>query len=130
MFGPLIEKLEAWREHDFHCDRQLADEILIADGWRCEPSADFEGGVRWFWGTNPQYSSSETTRPHPINDMNAAIGIVPVGMAWSVSVDGDCATADVNQWGEISERGVSKEPAVALCIAALKAKAAKDSGHG
>jgi len=121
----LIDKLSAWTEHDFHADRQLADEILIADGWNCEQDATFEGGIRWFWGTNPQVSTSENTRPHPINDMNAAIGVVPFKHNWRLIVIGDRAVAQVWPLGEIFRdeyEGVSTIPTVALVIAALKAK--------
>lgn len=35
----LINKLKSWNFEDrnFHVDRQLADEILIIDGWQVEP---------------------------------------------------------------------------------------------
>lgn len=120
----LVAKLEAWAEHDFHADRQLADEILIADGWNCEPDQTFEGGVRWFWGTNPQISSSESTRPHPVNDMNAAIGVVPFKHHWQVLVVGDYAEAEV--WAGDrpyhAYRGSAPIPTIALVIASLLAK--------
>ncbi len=128
-FMALIAKLEAWAEHDFHADRQLADEVLIADGWNCEPDATFEGGVRWFWGINPQISSSENTRPHPINDMNAAIGVVPFKHHWQVRVVG--AYAEARVWSgetEFHEYSASAPiPTVALVIAALLAKKGRAS---
>jgi hypothetical protein len=96
----VIAKLEAWREHDFHADRQLADEVLIADGWQCEPDPTFEGGVRWFWGTNPQVSSSESTRPHPINDLNAAVGVVPFKASWTLATYGGGACGSVTLNGQ------------------------------
>ena len=113
----VVAKLAAWTEHDFHKDRQLADEVLIADGWQCEPNAEFEGGERWFWGTNPQYSSGGPGRPHPVNDMNAAIGVVPFGKNWSLSVSGNYAVAHVG-----SHSGTSSNPTIALLIAALKCR--------
>lgn len=120
----LISKLEAWCEHDFHTDRQLADEVLIADGWSCEPDETFEGGIRWFVGTNPQVSTSENTRPHPINDLNAAIGVVPYRYNWRLTMFGEQAVAQVWQSGEIFRdefEGHAPIPTIALLIAALKA---------
>lgn len=124
----LIACLERWSMETggFHEDRQLADEVLVADGWHCEPDASFEGGVRWFWGTNPQYSASESSRPHPVNDLNAAVGVVPFKYNWRLEVHGDRATASV--WEAVGHapqihQGKSERPAVALVIAALRAKA-------
>jgi hypothetical protein len=125
----LIERLKAWKPEDreFHSTRQLADEILVADGWSCESDPAWEGGIRWLWGTNPQISSSESHRPHPINDLNAAAGCVPIKHNWRLSVsDGFICVAHV--WPTNEEigddcLGVSAEPAMALVIAALKASA-------
>lgn len=118
----VIAKLEAWREHDFHADRQLADEVLLADGWQCEPDPTFEGGVRWFWGTNPQVSSSENTRPHPINDLNAAVGVVPFGAEWQVAAKPNgLAAGAVYHNGSLS-LGAAPAATVALVIAALRAR--------
>jgi hypothetical protein len=44
--------------------------------------------------------------------------LVPEGWKWSLDSDSDC-----HIWkGDISEYGVGYTPALALCIAALKAK--------
>jgi hypothetical protein len=131
--GPLIAELEAWRIDggSFHGDRQLADKILIAVGWLCEPDARFEGGVGWFSGVNPKYSGSEGSRPHPINDLDAAVGVVPLGCGWWLRVIGGAsAVAHVWRKGEIFRdefEGVSERPSVALVIAALRCKQASTS---
>lgn len=130
----LLARLEAWREHDFHADRQLADEILIADGWKCEPCAEFESGIRWYWGTSPQVSVSEVNRPHPINDLKAAVALVPFKMDWCLAritggplsgKPGPRFVAEITDYdGRISDvSGESCEPTVAMCIAYLKARA-------
>lgn len=121
----LLEKLQAWREHDFHADRQLADEVLVADGWNCEKDESFEGGIRWFFGTNPTYSCGENSRPHPINDLNAAIGVVPFKHHWRLTVIGENAVAQVWEPGEIFRdefEGASSIPTIALLIAIFKLK--------
>lgn len=129
----VISKLEGWSDHggDFHSDRQLSDEVLIADGWRVEPDQSFEGGVCWSFGANPRYCCAESGRPHPVNDMNTASGVVPFGYAWMLVVmpDGECSARVAPGRPDGSPdpwrfEGRSGRPAVALLIAALKAKAA------
>ena len=124
----IIFKLETWtlETGDYHSDRQLADEILIADGWKVEPDAEFAGGIRWYWGTNPQISTSESTRPHPINDINAAIGIVPRDCNWMINCSknrGD-VIAMVRNNRKPYRYGIGtsviERPSIALLIAALK----------
>lgn len=123
----LIAKLEAWTEAsgDFHSDRQLADEILIADSWMVIPDSTFAGGFRWEWRmpSGGAVCSSEASRPHPINDMNAAIGVVPMGMAWSIQVLKGRALALVwNPSTRVDWKlcGNSERPTVALVISALR----------
>lgn len=122
----LISKLESWSLDSslFHADRQLSDEILIADGWNCEPDPTFEGGFRWYVGTNPQYSTSDN-RPHVLNDLNAAIGVVPYkAILTTMSYQSESRfTATVNnmQYPFVAS-GQSSRLTVAILIAALKYK--------
>src|SRR4051812_16221620 len=102
----LLAKLEAWREHDFHADRQLADEMLIATGWRVVQDPEWEHGIRWEFGTNPRYSSSESSRPHPINSLDDALGQLP--FRWSLA-----ELADVTSWA--GEKG----PSIVAATAAI-----------
>jgi hypothetical protein len=121
----VIEKLEVWREHDFHKDRQLADEVLIADGWKCEQNPAWEGGARWYIPGNPEYSTSESGRPHVLHDLNAAIGVIPSDFNLRLIIIGPIATAHVWRDGEdlLNKRaGCSTKPTIAVLIAALKAK--------
>lgn len=125
----LIAKLEAWRENDFHADRQLADEVLIADGWICVPDPEWEGGIRWSWGTSPRYSTSERGRPHPVIDLNTAIGVVPRGFDYHLSRFGDQHFASVFRRGAPVSAGLARDehdgsspsPCLAILIAAFKA---------
>lgn len=83
----LIDKVKNWSfdTSDFHSDRQLADEILLATGWNTEPYLSFEGGIRWYFGTCPQVSVSDAGRPHPLLSMDAALGCLPQGCEYSIS---------------------------------------------
>lgn len=117
----LLARLQNWSlvSRDVHSDRQLADEVLIGCGWRCEPDASSEGGVRWFIGP---YSAAKTSRPHPISDLNVAIGVVPRCCNWRLTVIGQKVTAHI--WADEISRGEfegrSERPSVALLIAVFK----------
>ena len=135
----LLAKLEAWTPEtaSFHGDRQLADEVLIATGWSCHPDPQFEGGVRWDFGTNPTVCTSENSRPHPIQSVDHALGQIP--FRWALHFLGDRVDWDlsVNRWhitgakAEITQMshdqlpascsGISAERPVAICIAIVRA---------
>ncbi len=127
----LLVRLRAWREHEYHSDRQLADEVLIATGWSCEPDVGFQGGVRWFFGSSPQYSSTEAQRPHPINVLDHALGQIPMGWAldhlcdhWHLTdrLRTDGATCKLTN-GKVKVQAEAPERAVAVCIAIVMALA-------
>lgn len=94
----LLAKLEAWTEEtrNFHGDRQLADEVLLACGWRVFPDPTFEGGVRWEFGTNPTWCASESSRPHPINSVDAALGQIPYG--WALALGDKIQWVSEGKW--------------------------------
>lgn len=78
----LLAALAARREAtaDFHTDRQLADRVLLATGWKCSPDpSGHQARVRWHFGVNPEVSCWEPTHPHPVNSVDAAIGQLPFG---------------------------------------------------
>lgn len=78
-YQALLAKLLAYdaERGDFHSDRQLSDECLIATGWNVERDEGFEGGFSWWFGTNPRVCVSESSRPHLIHNIGAAIGARP-----------------------------------------------------
>jgi hypothetical protein len=128
----LLARLQNWSlaSGDLPSDRQLADEVLMAYGWRCEPDASFEGGARWFIGP---YSAAKPSRPHPINDLDIAVGLVPRCCNWRLTVIGQKATAHI--WADKIFRdefeGRSNRASVALLIAVFKyAQRAMDGIHG
>lgn len=117
----LIEKLCAWTDFDFHGDRQLSDEVLIADGWTVTPDQTFEGGVRWQIGPA---CCSESTRPHVIHSLDRALAVVPRGHAVSLEIRGGRAKAKVWADGGAERSGFvgeSTEATIAVLIAALQA---------
>lgn len=83
----LIDKVAAWslESSDYHGNRQLGDEILLATGWSVERDATFQGGIRWFCGKCPQVSVSEYNRPNPLLSLEDAIGCMPVGAEYRIS---------------------------------------------
>lgn len=130
----LLDKLTAWKpeSRSFHTDRQLADEMLLACGWRVCPDPEFEGGCRWEFGTNPRYCTGETNRPHPVNSVDAALGQIPYGWALGKLYDyvQDSVVPGrvkvIATYAEVSNnvftgRGNSEERSVAICIAIVRA---------
>lgn len=145
----LYGRLERWNIDDstFHGNRELADELLMLDGWTVAEDPEFEGGFRWSFGP---VHASETTRPHPLIDLNAAIGLVPYRHGFRlerpslikpthISIGTSVAgwkppklTVSASIWGVLPSEGAnplayaaqgfsSSEPA-ALCAAFVKLK--------
>lgn len=123
-------------------------QALLELAERCErESRSYELNYLIFLATNPDWIDTRrrTTRGRLTGDMIAyrdtprsavradslpnytesvdAASDLADGFAWTLSMDSH-ATADVNKWGEISERGEARTPAMALCAAALYARAA------
>lgn len=124
----VIEKLEAWREHDFHGDRQLSDEIIIADGWKVERDPTFQGGERWYYKIGGcETSASRDSRPHPIQDMNAALGLVPFRYQFALSFSIGDARGEyfASVWNDNLSAGETgswaPRPTIAICLASMKA---------
>ena len=65
----------------------------------------------------------ERVWPAYTTSLDAAVTLVPEGFAWSAGAE-TRSNASVDKWGEISEQGVAQTPALALCAASLRARAA------
>ena len=122
----LIAKLEAATEGS----RELSDEVLIACGWKRgvvgKPplqSAYWKtpDGQRMGW--EDDLTSGGVERPDPTQSLDAALTLVPSDCAWDVwgPVSGNAQL--MRGSGEIIE-AVAGNAILALCIAALKARAA------
>lgn len=128
----LIVKLEEWTREtaDVHRDRQLADQVLLADGWQFEADDTFAGGFRWFRNIGVGIlNASEASRPNPLIELSAAYALIPAGLSVTVlhSPSGVQATVYSAVEGGLAENGLSPEIAIAISIAALKAIRTKAS---
>ena len=138
-YADLIAKLEAAPEGS----RELDLEITKAVGW-CAKSAwyDSEGDcLQWHehhdFGSTTAAELLSDPLHHFTTSLDAALTLVPEGLVrWSVSreITGvgsenptdwyDAVLSDF--YNEFSGQGQSNTPALALCIAALKARAAEE----
>lgn len=123
----LIRDLEGATEGS----RDLSDKALLGCGWIYTPNGYGPGKPCWGGGglwTDPAGvgTAASDPRPSPTESLDAALTLVPEGEWWAV--DGncddpiDCSAAVGRVGGE--EKGRSVTPALALCIAALKARSA------
>lgn len=82
----ILKKLIARQGYSFHTDRQLGDEILLQSGWTVGEDPSWEGGYAWTL-RGPDGAKivtvAETTRPHPVIDLDAAFRQVPRDVAWA-----------------------------------------------
>ena len=100
--------------------RELGDEVLLAVGWKHTSVGYFHGPIyRWSAGDGKP-SCAEEDRPNPTTSLDAALTLVPEGWSW--------LSGSEESWvwpsGGMSKghRVWAKTPAIALCIAALKAR--------
>ncbi len=103
----LIAKLEAATEGR----REIDDKIMAVVNGLCVPHIETDGD-EWFEVLeSPLYTTS----------LDAALPLVPAGRLWSIGaiVNGSGFVAILNNDGQ-SHRGTT--PALAICIAALKAR--------
>jgi hypothetical protein len=116
----LIERLEALTEPD--C--QIADEVLIACGWTVD-TEDHEG-VIW---KDDKYNLIASGDVIPLADLNIAMGLIPRPLDKFVCIlkrsNGRFLVQIGNQAVETAHCGEAINPAIALCIAALKARGVK-----
>ena len=123
----LIARIEAASGPDRELDKEILTTFL---GYR-----DIMGGGTLFDRGNDGYWNEETL-PSPTGSIDAALALVPDGMLWMVTNTGvddphkpdfSKATAVVADWqrsaSDIDDRSAAT-PALALCAAALRARAA------
>lgn len=110
----LIERLEkaAGPDHELDCD--------IYHLWRKTAPAPLGGGI---WTTDMEYAPAYTS------SLDAALTLVPEGWCWRY--DSSTFDAEVSDYSgrflieaDKECHGANKNPAIAICIAALRARAA------
>lgn len=112
------------------CEREepspeLDAAILIACG-----HAALNRGTRMGWEWRPNNTGIWRSMPSPTTSLDAAVTLVPDGMNFGIEFDANAnhpggATVADFRLADVPERyGRAKTPALALCAAALRARAA------
>lgn len=122
----LIAELEQAKEGS----RKLSDKVLLACGWTTSDDKDTRKrfwcspeGEYYDWWDDPHARSRDgppLKRPSPTESLDAALTLVPKGWMWELDSSGG---AELNAgWGKAFVLASGSSPALALCIAALKAR--------
>jgi hypothetical protein len=114
-------------------DRELGFKILLACGWRRTNVGHFHGPLYYWSDGGGKRSYSEDRLPCPTALLDAAMTLVPEGMDWRVDTMTGLPGAIVcapNAWlstktAPMLQHGAT--PALALCAAALRARAALET---
>ena len=114
--APLISRLEEAKEGS----RELSNMILLALGWRERGGrarflthfAVSPDGAEIPWGDHPD----------PSRNLQAAVDLVPEGLPWDMESAGIVEMGTDN--GPVE--GIAATPALALCVAIIKAMEAGD----
>lgn len=89
--------------------RELADEVLLAFGWRRYGSAPYGHVVKTQWngwvGPNGEQAIHNEFRPNPLLSVDAAIAGVPEG--WTIGIT--CGCHDDNIWRVILHKRKQKQ---------------------
>lgn len=125
----LIERLE----RSAGPDRELANDVLFACGWTAHETS-IGPSRHVVWESPDGHGFEDGDQPDPTASIDAALTLVPEGCRWTVFhpaydqgiyQDGK-AGADIHSprssGGGPRWKGFGATPAIALCIAALKAR--------
>lgn len=120
----MIEEFISQLEKATGPDRALADEVLIACGWVAD--SNDEGEVTaWYDPNGIQHGPLDL--PDPTGSIDAALTLVPEWHKWSVAcgkrVQYVARVAPTKSNHGCSDGECDSTPAIALCIAALRARA-------
>ena len=127
----LIKRLEKAEFSSRELDAEIF--ILITPGVAEAGRIDRDGGVVGWWPKDRPYQSAREV-PRYTNSVDAAIMLVPPDRNWELQsaipgCEDDLCQAECRSWNEtfsVSEdcsSGWAKTPALALCAAALSARA-------
>ena len=101
--------------------RELSDRVLLACGWRRQ--RPMEGAVSWVW-FRPDGEKHNGKSPDPTRNLQDAVDwVVPEGVEWRVQMALGTKSQPEIGFAIVGECGrTGSTPALALCIAALRAK--------
>lgn len=130
----LLTRLENAKEGSRELDALIVAELNDAMVTPYPPRADYGPGNQWqFWSRDGKHflgneSAPRFKIPHYTTSLDAALTLVPGGdWHWQVRQDPSCYRAAMIS-GKIPDikfvRGAAPTPALALCIAALRARSA------
>lgn len=119
----LIKRLEDAKEGS----RELDREVALVSGWRRMGSEHRPHGG-WYWRGGPNDCTGTQVDnehpPHYTTSLDAALTLVPEGWNYALNSNGAIPVADVYQDVENDRWPSASTMALALCIAALKARQA------
>ena len=97
--------------------RELDEAIALAVGW-----TPLNGKYCGEWWVDPRDGALKLLPPFTTS-IDAAVTLVPEGFRWSVVKCRRDATASVGPEGSVPARGSARTAPLAICIAALRARA-------
>ena len=128
----LIQELERAKEGS----RELSDKVLLACGWEREAGGTTNNNVIFWRAPGSHWIAAGGGLPSPTENLQDVLRMLPSGWAGEVTVSLANRPQKANLWnGKFAPcsketEGHGATPALALCIAALKAREhqkAKDS---
>lgn len=116
----LIQRLEAATGPS----RDLANEVLFACGWTQREIGKLDNPTLYWEPPDKEHDYfRDGDQPNPLDSIDAARRLLPDdSWEWSLSWNSGLAFAEVGD-PLLYMEGEAKTPAIALCIAALKARA-------
>ncbi len=142
----IIERLERATDPS----RDLADDVLLACGWSVIEFGALDNPSHEWLAPDESTTYVGGDHPNPLASLDAAVSLVPEGMMyglagpwvytadhedetkrgrqiWEAAVDdGDNFCGDIESLTDFDNSGQGPTPAIALCIASLKARAVKE----
>lgn len=113
--------------------RELDDAVLLACGWKTEPGELLGLPItNWVSPTGSVHWRCDV--PNPTSSLDAAMSLVPEGHFWSCGGPDETLIRRPKPWAQVwrgkqaEDSGEGPTPAIALCIAALKARSVMEEG--
>ncbi len=115
-------------------DRELDGQIALAIGWTFVALAEQRERKAWWREPGAEWFSRREKPPHFTGSIDSALTLVPEGKYWEVAFGLPTPTIKTRYWGQVYGDQDAYDlahpichgatPAIALCIASLKAIAA------